>query len=195
MKRIRLNRLICSALLACVACAAPWTEPAKAQNAPANTAKPSLSDFTWLEGKWEGNWGPRLAEQVWLSPKGGELPGLFRVVENDKPLVLELFSIIESSDGIEMRIRHFTPSLAPWEQSSIAILRLANMEGSNAVFENTSGGQPSRQTLIRVDADTYTARTEISQGANNKQVTEIRFHRVKAPAENIVPEKKKSKSH
>jgi Domain of unknown function (DUF6265) len=194
MKRIQLNGMICCALLACVACAASWTEPAKAQNTPANTAKPSLSEFTWLEGKWEGNWGPRLAEQVWLSPKGGELPGLFRVVENDKPLVLELFSIIESSDGIEMRIRHFTPSLAPWEQSAIAILRLTNMEGTSAVFENTSGGQPNRQTLIRVDTDTYTARTEISQGADNRQVTEIRFHRVKAPAENVVPEKKKSKS-
>jgi len=191
MKRIQLHRLICCVLLACVASAAPWTEPAKAQNAPVSTAKPSLSDFAWLEGKWEGNWGPRLAEQVWLSPKGGELPGLFRVVENDKPLVLELFSIIENSAGIEMRIRHFTPSLAPWEQSAIAIMRLTNMEGPNAVFENTSGGQPSRQTLIRVDADTYTERTEISQGSDNKQVTEIRFHRLKPTTEIPAPQKKK----
>lgn len=191
MKRFQLNRLICCVFLACAACAAPWTVLAHTQNSSPTNPKPSISDFAWLEGKWEGNWGPRLAEQVWLSPKGGELPGLFRVVENDKTLVLELFSLVENSDEIEMRIRHFTPSLVPWEQSAIAVLRLTNLDATEAIFENASSGQPIRETLIRIDADTYLLRTEISQAANNNQITEIRFQRVKPPVQVVPPEKTK----
>jgi hypothetical protein len=166
-----------------------------AQENSADVSKASLAEFAWLEGKWQGNWGPRIAEQIWLDPRAGEMPGLFRVVENDKTLVLELYSLIETPNGLELRLRHFTPSLAPWEQSAITILRLTSLVGG-AIFENASGGQPGKQTLIRVDADTYVSRTEITSDSENKQVTEIRFQRVKAPVEEAPPSKKKpGKSH
>lgn len=167
-------------------------------NAPAeheNRAKVSLADFAWLEGKWQGNWGPRIAEQVWMGARGGEMPGLFRVAENDKTLVLELYSLLSTPDGIELRLRHLTPALVPWE-SSTTVLRLARLDANQAVFENTSEGQPSRSMLIRVDGNTYISRTEISADSSNKQVTEIRFHRViPAPeqASPASPQKKKKK--
>jgi hypothetical protein len=120
------------------------------------------------------------------------MPGLFRVAENDKTLVLELYSLFETLDSIELRLRHFTPSLVPWEQSSMSILKLASVDSKEAVFENSSAGQPGRVTLIRIDADTYLSRTEITSGSENRQVTEIRYHRVKAPVEVVPAPKKKS---
>ena len=167
-------------------------------NVPAeheNGAKASLTDFAWLQGKWEGNWGPRIAEQVWIGARGSEMPGLFRVAENEKTLVLELYSLLSTPDGIELRLRHFTPALAPWE-SSTTVLRLARLDANEAVFENTSEGQPSRSILIRVDGNTYISRTEISADSSNKQVTEIRFHRVVPAPEQTSPassQKKKKK--
>jgi hypothetical protein len=165
----------------------------------AETASRPLSEFSWLEGKWQGNWGPRVAEQVWLEPRAGEMTGLFRVTENDKTLVLELYSLLEASGGTEMRLRHFTPTLVPWEQSSpITVLRLGNMDSldKGAVFENTGTGQPNRLTLLRVDPDTFLLRTEIAPGGDGKQVTEIRFHRVSVAAQIMTPQKKqKSASH
>ena len=166
-------------------------EQPTAQENAADVSKAGLAEFSWLEGKWQGNWGPRIAEQVWLEPRAGEMPGLFRVVENDKTLVLELYSLTETPHGLELRLRHFTPSLVPWEQSAITILRLTSLDGGGT-FENTSGGQPGNQTLIRIDADTYISRTEITSDSENKQVTEIRFHRVKAPVEEAPPSKKKA---
>ena len=124
------------------------------------------------------------------------MQGLSRVAENDRTLVLELYSLLETPDSIELRLRHFTPSLVPWEQSSMSILKLVSVDLKEAVFENTSAGQPGRLTLIRIDADTYISRTEITSESENKQITEIRYHRLKSPAEETPSQKKKkSESH
>src|ERR1700730_11513343 len=74
--------------------------------APLTTPKPSLADFAWLEGRWRGNWGPRVAEQTWFAPKAGVMAGLFRLVEGDKTLVLELFTLVEKPEGTAFYFRH-----------------------------------------------------------------------------------------
>jgi hypothetical protein len=152
-------------------------------NSPGQTAEQSLgspatlSDFTWLAGNWQGAWGPRIVEQTWMAPKAGEMLGIFRVLENDKTLVIELLSLMETPEGIEFRFRHFTPPLVAWESSGPTTLKLASFDSRTAVFENAAAGQPKRGTLTRVDPDTYVSRSEIIPEGNNAQVTEIQFHR------------------
>ena len=92
------------------------TEP----RAPAQTTSPSatlapesvLDNFVWLEGRWRGEWGPRVAEQAWLGPKAGEMLGVFRLAEGDKTLVIELFTLVEKSGGVDLHSRHFKPKLS-----------------------------------------------------------------------------------
>lgn len=157
---------------------------------PARTSPATLSDFAWLQGKWQGDWGPRMTEQVWTDSRAGEMAAIFRVTENDKTLVLELYSLVETPDGIELRLRHFTPSLVPWEPK-VTVLKLVSVNASGMAFENSSGGQPSRNNFMRIDADTYLFRTEIVSPGESKQVTEIRFHRSKTPAEQAASQTKK----
>lgn len=91
--------------------------PAIASDPPAPTPKPpaaKLTDFAWLEGNWRGEWGPRVAEQVWLQPNAGLMLGVFRLIEGDKPLVIELFTMVQKPDGINFYLRHFTSELVPW---------------------------------------------------------------------------------
>jgi hypothetical protein len=144
-------------------------------------AKVTLAEFAWLEGKWQGSWGPRTAEQVWMAPKAGEMLGLSRVVENEKTLVIELYSLVETPNGIELRFRHFTPSLAAWEDSSYATLKIVSFDPKTIVFENPTGGKPKRNAFIRIDAETYISRSEIVSDSENKQVTDIRYHRTETP--------------
>jgi hypothetical protein len=173
--------------------------PSPAENAlsrasrsnPESAADRRLADLAWLEGKWQGNWGPRVAEQLWTEPKAGEMLGLFRVVENDKTLVVELYSLLETPDGIEFRLRHFTASLLPWEQSKTTLLKLGSLDPNTAVFENPANDQPRRLTLIRVDPESYLSRSEITSGNDNRQVTEIRYHKQKSAAEAASPQRKK----
>jgi hypothetical protein len=151
----------------------PDPPSAPAQKPPA--AK--LVDFEWLEGRWRGEWGPRVAEQVWLAAKANLMVGVFRLTEGDKPLVIELFTIVQKTDGINFYSRHFTTALVPWEKSEATVLNLASADGKKIEFENPANGMPKRSTLTRIDADTYISRSELVPQNGDAQVIEITYHR------------------
>lgn len=148
---------------------------------PKISGQPVLSDLAWLAGRWQGAWGPRVAEQVWMPPKAGLMEGMFRLVEGEKTLVIELFIVSETADGIELRIRHFTPSSTAWETSGPALLTLTTIDPKNVVFENQGNGDPKKSILKRVDADTYISRAEILSDNGDTQVNEITYRRLKTP--------------
>jgi len=160
----------------------PAAAPAPARAASPDSAqlKASIADFSWLEGRWQGTWGPRVAEQTWLAPKAGTMLGTFRLVENEKVLVLELFTLVQKPEGIDFYFRHFTPELVPWEKTDATILKLASLDAKRADFENPNNGQPKHAILLRVDADTYTSRAEIVPEQGDSQTIEITYHRVKS---------------
>lgn len=142
----------------------------------------TLAQFNWLEGHWRGEWGSRIAEQTWLEPKAGEIAGLFRLVEGEKTLVLEIFSLVEKPEGIQFYLRHLTPELLPWEKSEATMLKLESADATKAIFVNPVDGEPKRAILTRLDADTYTSRFEIEPETGEPQVIEITFHRQKPQA-------------
>jgi hypothetical protein len=156
--------------------------PASQQVLTATAQHPTLDQFSWLEGRWRGEWGSRVAEQTWLEPKAGEIAGLFRVIEREKTLVLELFSLVEKPEGIQFYLRHLTPELLPWEKSDATVLKLESMDGTKATFVNAANGEPKRLIFTRVDADTYTQRSEIEPAEGEPQVIEITLYRQKPPA-------------
>ncbi|MGA8011354.1 MAG: DUF6265 family protein [Candidatus Acidiferrales bacterium] len=159
------------------AAAAP-TAPAPI-NHPASVPKTSLADLAWLAGRWQGSWGPRVAQQVWTAPKAGVMMGTFQLAEDDKTLVLELFSMVEEPEGITLHLRHFTSSLVAWEKTGPTILNLASADPKSFVFENPLDGQPKHATITRIDADTYVSRSEVVPEKGQLQVTEITYHRQK----------------
>jgi len=156
--------------------------PASQQVLTTTPQHPTLDQFSWLEGRWSGEWGSRVAEQTWLEPKAGEVAGLFRVIEREKMLVLELFSFVEKPEGIQFYLRHLTPELLPWEKSDATVLKLESVEGTKATFVNAVSGEPKRLIFTRVDADTFIQRSEIEPAEGEPQVIEIMFHRQKPPA-------------
>jgi len=150
------------------------------QSAPVQV--PTLAQFNWLEGQWRGEWGPRIAEQTWLEPKAGEIAGLFRIIEGEKTLVLEIFSLVDKPEGIQFYLRHLTPELQPWEKSDATVLKLESVDATKATFVNPVNGEPKRTIFTRLDPDTYTLRSEIEPANGEPQVIEITFHRQKPPA-------------
>ena len=157
----------------------PSESSAGSVDVAAQSPNATLADFAWLAGRWQGAWGQRVAQQVWTAPKAGVMLGTFQLAENDKTLVLELFTIVDESDGIKFHLRHFTPSLAVWERSGPTILNLASADAKTIVFENPLDGQPKRAVFTRIDADTYVSRSEVVPEKGDLQVTEITYHRQK----------------
>jgi hypothetical protein len=146
-------------------------------NTPSSLPAAKLSDFAWLEGRWRGDWGPRIAEQVWMASKAGMMLGDFRLIENDKVLVIEFFTLVERPGGINLYFRHFTPELVPWEKSDATLLNLAAADPRKFEFENPANGRPKRVVFTRIDADTYTSRSEIIPEHGDPQIVEITYHR------------------
>ena len=153
------------------------SDAAASPTPPQSVPGPTLSDFAWLEGRWRGDWGPRVAEQVWIAPKAGMMLGDFRLIENDKVLVVELFTLVEKNGGINFYFRHFTPELVPWEKSDATLLKLTTAEPKKSEFENPTNGKPKRVAFSKIDADTYTWRSEIIPEIGDPQIVEITYHR------------------
>jgi Domain of unknown function (DUF6265) len=151
--------------------------PAHQASAPAVNKPATLADLAWLEGGWRGDWGPRVAEQVWMSPRAGLMVGTFRLVEDGKTLLIELFTFLEKRGGIEFRFRHFTPELAPWEKSDATLLTLESFDAKRFVFVNPLNGQPKHAIFTRLDPDSYVSRSEILPENGGLQVIEITYRR------------------
>jgi len=162
---------------------APSASKSAASDNPEPVKRFALSDLSWLAGRWQGQWGPRTAEQVWMPAKAGSMLGIFRTIADDKTLVVELLTLSEASDGIEYSLRHFTPALVPWEKSSPAVLRFASADSKKIVFENAVDGEPKHVIFEIVDANTYIARSEIIPEQGDPQIVEITYHRQKDPPE------------
>lgn len=151
--------------------------PIATGTAPASDKPATLADFAWLVGSWQGAWGPRLARQDWMAPSGGTMVGTFQLAENDKTLVIELFTMRETPTGIEYRIRHFTPALQPWEKNTPATLKLQSADTKTMTFENPLDGQPKHAIFIHVDPDTFISRSEILPEKGDLQIVNITYHR------------------
>jgi Domain of unknown function (DUF6265) len=187
--------LATSLLLAPVAAGAPATPVQRVTpdsvSPQAPTSKPTLTDLSWLAGRWQGTWGARLAQQTWTMPKAGVMLGTFQLAEGDKTLVLELFTLVEDTDGIKLYLRHFTPSLTPWEKPGPTTLTLQSLDAKSIVFVNPVDGEPKQDVITRLDMDTYISRSEVVPEKGDAQVTEITYHRV---FEGPPPKRRGSKS-
>jgi Domain of unknown function (DUF6265) len=141
--------------------------------------KPTLADFAWLAGRWQGTWGPRIAQEAWMPAKGGVMLGVFQTVDNGSTLVVELYTLVEKPGGIILYSRHFTPALEPWETTKPTALKLASSTPKVIEFDNPADGEPKRAIIRRIDADTYVSRSEIVPDKGDTQIVEITYHRQK----------------
>jgi hypothetical protein len=152
----------------------------QAQSASPLAQKPAtLADFSWLAGRWQGTLGPLTAEQEWMAPKNGTMQGFFRLTDNEKTIVIELFTVRETLTGIEFYFRHFSPELKPLEEKEAYHLTLTKAEGGVFRFDNPIVNQLKDAILTHVDPDTYISRGDITDANGQPKVIEVAYHRVK----------------
>ena len=181
MTQSRRSGVIVVALLCAVLLSAPHLDAAR----QSQTASPSpqkvatLADFSWLAGRWEGTLGPLTAEQEWMASKNGTMQGFFRLTDNEKTIVIELFTIREVPTGIEFYFRHFSPELKPLEEKEAYHLTLTKSEAGVFRFDNPIVNQLKDAILTHVDPDTYISHGDITDAKGQPKVIEVTYHRVK----------------
>lgn len=145
----------------------------------------TLADFAWLAGRWEGKLGApgsdkqMTAELEWMAPKNGTMQGFFRLTDKEKTIVIELFTIRETHDGITFYLRHFSPELKPLEENEAYHLNLTKWDGIMFRFDNPVVYQLKAAILTHNADDTYISHWDIT-GADGKPASiEVTFHRLK----------------
>jgi len=149
----------------------------------------TLRDFAWLTGRWEGTVGNLTGatlEVTYSAPRAGLMTGMMRLVQRDTVLVVELISLVETPSGVEMRFRHFSPTLDAYEREFKQTMRLTSHQPSADVFENTvafdaklMSTQPRRTSLVRRGADEFVGRSDII-GSDGKPAEIVStYHRLR----------------
>jgi hypothetical protein len=150
------------------------------------TATATIADFGWLVGGWEGHMVGQsgTADLTVNQPRAGTLTGMMRLVDNDKVIVIELLSIIDTPTGPEMRFRHFSPSLEAYEAQFKQTMRLRSHSSDRDVFENTTpydaklmSTQPRKTQFIRHGADEFVGRSDIIGDDGKPAVVEAVYQR------------------
>ena len=131
----------------------------------------TLRDFGWLVGRWEGNvtsLAGAVLDVTYSPARAGLMTGMMRLVKNDTVLVVELISLVETPSGIEMRFRHFSPTLDAYEREFKQTMRLTSHQPGSDVFENMvaydaklMSTQPRRTALVRHGDDEFVGRSDI----------------------------------
>jgi hypothetical protein len=146
----------------------------------------TIADFGWLVGSWEGHMVGRngTADLTFNQPKAGTLTGMMRLVDNDKVIVIELLSIIDTPTGPEMRFRHFSPSLEAYEAQFRQTMRLFSHSSNRDVFENATpydaklmSTQPRTTQFIRHGADEFVGHSDIIGDDGKPAVVEAIYRR------------------
>jgi len=145
----------------------------------------TLADFAWLAGRWEGKLGAPgsdrqlTAEQEWMAPKNGTMQGFFRLTDSEKTIVIELFTIRETADGIVFYFRHFSPELKPLEEKEAYHLKLTKSDANSFRFDNPVVNQLKDAIITHNADDSYTSHGDITGADGRPSVIEVIYHRVK----------------
>ncbi|MEJ2540716.1 MAG: DUF6265 family protein [Gemmatimonadota bacterium] len=116
------RRAFRAAFLVWLAAAAPaaaqtaLTEHTLAAEPGAGPPTATLADAAWIQGHWVGEALGGEAEEVWLPAAGGQMPGMFRLVSDGEVAFYEIFTLVESGGTLVLRLKHFDPVLAGWEE-------------------------------------------------------------------------------
>jgi hypothetical protein len=150
-------------------------------------ASATTKDFGWLAGRWQGTMksGVGIADVTFTPPVAGLVTGVMRLVSDDRILVVELISIVDTPNGPEMRFRHFSSALDAYEASFKQAMRLRSHSADKDVFENVvpydktlMSTQPRLTTFQRIDANSFTGHSDIIGEDGKPAVIEVTYRRI-----------------
>jgi hypothetical protein len=99
----------------------------------------SISDVSFIEGRWQATPVDRAVDAFWSAPGGGTIAGYVRVIKEGKVALYELFAFEETPAGLVVLVKHFKPGLIGVEEKDKADhYKFVESGPGRALFEKTS---------------------------------------------------------
>lgn len=115
-----------------------------AGNGIAQEQKPTITDFAWLAGCWDGSSGGRESLEQWMKPSGQTMLGMSRTVVSGKTVAYEFIQLREQEGEIFY--------IAKPSGQAEASFKLVQYSKQEAVFENPQHDFPQR-IIYRLEKD------------------------------------------
>jgi hypothetical protein len=113
----------------------------------------SLADAAFIAGHWVSEEQGTRSEEVWTSPAGDGMLGMWRAVAGGRLRVIELLSLAAEDGTLVLRFRHFDPRLVGREEKDRPlVLPLVRREDGLLRFEGPrvdGGAGPVALTYAR----------------------------------------------
>lgn len=154
------------ALLASLTVATAQVEGGGRQQAPAPIVNgPLVQDLAFLSGRWRGGVAGGLFDEEWSFPSGDTMMGMFRYMENGKVQFYEFMTVEATATGPVLRLRHFDPGLAAWEDKDGALsLPVVSFTENQVVFATPDKG--TKLTYRRSQPDSLVGILERTAGGH-----------------------------
>jgi hypothetical protein len=107
----------------------------------AQTAKTgSLSDVSFMEGRWLGTFNGGPIEAAWIAPVGDNLTGFMRMMRDNKVTMYEMLIFEQTEQGPIVLVKHFKPGLIGQEEKDKSDrYRFIEAGKDKATFEKEDG--------------------------------------------------------
>jgi hypothetical protein len=145
--------------------------------AVASATETKVSDLSFLAGHWEGQVDSSRIEQVCSLTDPQVMVCIFRLMGEKGTEMLELYTLRDTVDGVEERIRFFSPDLKESPGAAVVTMKLTSFSGKQMVFENPTGSYPKRATLTREGDDQLNSRIELIDHQGKSSIIEAHWRR------------------
>lgn len=99
----------------------------------------SLEDLKWIIGHWIGTALDGDCEETWLPAYNGRMIGTFRMTKTSKYKFFAFSTIMEVSNSLEMRVKHFNYEFRGWEEKDKYItFPLVKIDKNRAYFDGVT---------------------------------------------------------
>ena len=96
----------------------------------------TLEEISWISGHWKGEGMGGTFEEIWTEPDAGSMMGSFRHMSDDQVNFYELMTITKENNSLLLRIKHFNPDLAGWEEKEESVeFKLLKLTETHAYFD------------------------------------------------------------
>lgn len=145
-------RIALPALLLCLISlgsidAAETVTPNTLRLAQGETSPPAtIDDMAWYAGIWRGSGLGGDNEEIWSAPTNGTMMGMYRLLQDGRPVFYELLTLVEEGNSLMLRLKHFHSDLRGWEErnESLQMPLVAKRDGrfyfDGLTFEPGAGG-------------------------------------------------------
>jgi hypothetical protein len=131
----------------------------------------TVSDVSWIEGHWKGEMFGGIGEEIWSPPFANSMMGMYKLVVDDSVSFYELMIIIEESNSLALKLKHFSSDLTSWEEKNEFVsFPLVKCTHNEAYFDGL--------TFKLIDDSTLQVYLRMKHGEDGIREIPFQYHRV-----------------